>query len=271
MEESEAPPPLAPRRRRWLSRLAKWIVGVALLLALLTAALAILLDTGAGHRFIADRIAAMAPNSGLRIHIGRIEGSIWNDTRLRDVRLYDPQGLFAESPLIEVDWQPLAWITNRLVIHRLDADFAALHRLPRLRPSDRPGPVLPGFDIHVGRLDVAQLRIGKAVTGQPRVAALSGEADIRSGRALVNLKAAVKDGGDRLSLLLDAEPDRDRFDLDVKLASPAGGVAGAMLGTARPIALTVEGDGRWASWNGTARLDLSGRRTADLRLRAEKG
>ena len=128
--------------------------------------LAVLLDTGAGHRFIADRIAAMAPESGLRIRIGRIEGSIWSDTRLRDVRLYDPQGLFAELPLIEVDWQPLGWITNRLVIHRLDSDLATLHRLPRLRPSERPGPVLPGFDIHIGRLDVAQLRIGKAVTGQ---------------------------------------------------------------------------------------------------------
>jgi translocation and assembly module TamB len=257
--------------RRWLSRLAKAVVGAALALAILTAVLAVLLDTGAGHRFIADRIAAMAPRSGLRIHIGRIEGSIWSDTKLRDVRLYDPQGLFAESPLIDVDWQPLAWIGNRLVIHRLDAELATLHRLPRLRPSEQPGPVLPGFDIHVGRLRVAQMRIGKAVTGQPRIAGLVGEADVRSGRALVNLKAVVKDGGDRLSLLLDAEPDRDRFDLDVRLASPARGVAGAILGTERPIALTVEGEGSWAVWNGRALLDLSGRRTADLRLRAEKG
>jgi translocation and assembly module TamB len=269
MDEAEAPPP--PRRRRWLSRLAKAVVTVALVLALLAAALAVLLDTSAGHRFIADRIAATAPQSGLRIHIGRIEGSIWSDTRLRDVRLYDPQGLFAESPLIEVDWQPLGWIANRLVIHRLDSDLATLHRLPRLRPSERPGPVLPGFDIHVGRLRIAQLRIGKAVTGRPRVASLAGEADIRSGRALVDLKAVVRDGGDRLFLLLDAEPDRDRFDLDIRLDSPAGGVAGAMLGTRRPIALTVEGDGRWAAWDGTARLDLSGRRTADLGLRARNG
>jgi translocation and assembly module TamB len=269
MAEDVALPP--PRRRRWLSRLAKLVVGLSLALALLAAALAVLLDTGAGHRFIADRIAAMAPQSGLRIHIGRIEGSIWSDTRLRDVRLYDSHGLFAESPLIDVDWQPLGWITNRLVIHRLDAELATLHRLPRLRPSERPGPVLPGFDIHVGRLRVAQMRIGKAVTGKPRVASLAGEADIRSGRALVNLKAVVKDGGDRLSLLLDAEPDRDRFDLDVRLVSPARGVAGALLGTERPIALTVEGEGSWAAWNGTARLDLSGRRIANLRLRAENG
>ncbi|MFL6845151.1 MAG: translocation/assembly module TamB domain-containing protein [Allosphingosinicella sp.] len=257
--------------RRWQSRAAKAVVVAALALTLLAAALAVLLDTGPGHRFIADRIAAMAPRSGLRIHIGRIEGSIWSDTKLRDVRLYDPQGLFAESPLIAVDWEPLAWIGNRLVIHRLDADVATLHRLPRLRPSEQPGPVLPGFDIHIGRLRVGRLAIGKAVTGEARVASLAGEADVRSGRALVDLKAMVKGGGDRLSLLLDAEPDRDRFDLDIRLASPAGGVAGAMLGTKRPILLLVEGDGRWASWKGSARLDLSGRRTADLALSARSG
>jgi translocation and assembly module TamB len=270
MDSGEGPP--APRRRRrWLSQIAKFLVGFLLGLLLLGALGAVLLDTAPGRRFLADRIAAMAPQSGLKIRIGRIEGSIWGDTRLRDLRLYDPEGLFAEAPLVRLDWQPLGWITNRLVIHDLDADLASLHRLPRLKPSEEPGPVLPGFDIHIGRFDVAQLRLGKAVAGEPRVARLSGEADIRSGRALVRLEAEVKGGGDRLTLNLDAEPDRDHFDLDVRLRAPARGVAGALFGTQRPIALLVEGDGRWSAWAGTARLDLSGRRTAELALRADSG
>jgi translocation and assembly module TamB len=265
----EAPP--VRRRGRWASRVAKSAVGLLLALLVLLAAAAVLLDTAPGRRFLADRIAATAPDSGLRIQIGRIEGSIWGDTRLRDVRLYDPDGLFAESPLIRVDWQPLGWITNRLIIDDLQADLATLHRLPKLRPSDQPKPVLPGFDIHIGRLSVAQLRIGKAVTGAPRVASLAGEADIRRGRALVRLTGSVKGGGDRLALVLDAEPDRDRFDLDLRLDAPANGVAGAIVGTGRPISLAVEGDGRWSSWAGRARLDLSGRRTAELRLEAKAG
>jgi translocation and assembly module TamB len=271
---AEALPDQAPpvrRRRRWPSRLAKATVALALGLFLLAGLGALLLDTAPGHRFLADRIAAMAPESGLRIRIGRIDGSIWGDTRLRDVRLYDPNGLFAESPLIHVDWQPLGWITNRLIVDELDAELAALHRLPRLKPSEEPGPVLPGFDIHIGRLGIAQLRIGEAVTGERRVAALAGEADIREGRALVRLRAAVRGGGDRLLVDLDAEPDRDHFDLDVKLDAPARSVAGAIFGTERPIALTIEGDGRWSAWAGAARMDLSGRRTAELQLRAESG
>jgi translocation and assembly module TamB len=262
------------RRRRgslWASRAAKSAVALLVALMLALAALIALLDTDAGHRWIADRIAALTPESGLDIRIGRIEGSIWGETKLRDVRLYDPDGLFAESPLLEVDWQPFAWMTNRLLIDELEADLVILHRLPRLRPSTEPKPILPGFDIRIGRLEIRQLRFEEGVTGERRVASVVGEADIRGGRALVDLRAQVQDGGDKLALYLDAEPDRDRFDIDVRVDAPQNSVVGAILGTRRPINLAIEGDGRWSAWSGTARLDLSGRRTADLVLRAEQG
>ncbi len=269
--EEEGDPPVRRRRGRWASSLAKGVVGLLVALALAFAGMLAFLDTDAGHRFLADRIAALSPSSGLKIRIGRIEGSIWGDTQLIDVRAYDPDGLFLESPRIEMDWQPIAWLTNRLVVDELTSELVVLHRLPKLIPSEEPRPILPGFDIRVGRLEIAQLRFEKAVTGQVRIARVEGEADIRSGRALVDLKAKVRDGGDELNLLLDAEPDRDHFDLDVRLAVPENGVVGAILGTKRPIALQIAGDGSWSAWGGTARLDFSGQRAADFALKAEKG
>jgi translocation and assembly module TamB len=264
-----------PRRRRrsgrFFSGVAKFLVGMLLGLLVAFAVLLAFLDTDAGHRFLADRIAALSPSSGLKIRIGRIDGSIWGETRLRDVRAYDPRGLFVESPRIDMDWRPLAWLTNRLVIDDLRSDLVILHRLPALRRTDKPQPILPGFDVRVGRLEIAQLRLEKPVTGQRRIARVSGEADIRAGRALVRLDGQVRGGGDRLSINLDAEPDRDHFDLDVKLDAPANGVAGALLGTKRPISLTIDGDGSWSAWAGNARLNLSGRRTVDLALRANSG
>jgi translocation and assembly module TamB len=121
MEEEAAagePEEALPRRRRgrWVKRAAKIVVGLLLALLIGAAALLVFLDTDPGHRFLADRIAALAPKSGLKIRIGRIDGSIWGETKLRDVRVYDPQGLFVESPAIDVEWRPLAWIANRLVI-----------------------------------------------------------------------------------------------------------------------------------------------------------
>ena len=263
-----------PRRftlRGFASGLAKAIVAFVLILMLMFAALVAFLDTGPGHRFIVDRIAAMTPASGLRIRIGRIEGSIWGRTELKDVRLYDPEGLFAESPEVEMDWRPISFLFNRLLIHELESDLVILHRLPDLIEPEQPGPVLPEYDVHVGRLDVRQLRIGERVTGRERIGSLSGEVEIRSGRALIGLNAQIRDGGDRIRFRIDSEPDRDRFDLEARVRAPANSVVGAMLGTRRPVSLDVSGDGGWTRWTGAARLDLSGRRAADLAIRMNRG
>jgi translocation and assembly module TamB len=273
--EDAAPAAPARKRRRLPARMtsaaAKGLVALSLSLLLLFGALVVILDTNIGHRFIVDRISALAPESGLRVRIGRIDGSIWGRTRLRDVRLYDPQGLFAEAPQMEMDWRPLAFLANRLLIHELESDLVILHRAPELIPAEEPRPILPDFDLHIGRLDVRQLRIGAAIAGEERSGSIGGEIDIRRGRALVDLDAAVRDGGDRLALRLDAEPDRDRFDLALALDAPAGGVAGALIGTQRPLRARIEGAGSWTQWRGRGAMDLSGRRTAELRLAMEEG
>jgi translocation and assembly module TamB len=259
------------RRRRWPGRVLKALVGLMLAALIAAAGFILFLDTEAGHRWIADRIEQQAPRSGLRIGISRIDGSIWGAMRLRNVRLSDTQGLFAQSPELVLDWHPLAWWNERLDIDQLSADLLILHRAPQLRPSETPQPILPGFDIRIGQLQIRQLRLDPGLIGQRRVAGLAGSADIRDGRALVRLNAQVQGGGDQLALLLDAEPDRDRFDLDVRLRSPEGGVAPALFGSRRPVSLRIDGQGSWRAWAGTATFDLSGRRTANLRLRADRG
>ncbi len=271
LAEVAAPPVAKPQaRRRPAWRPLRWLGG--LLLALIgMAALALLaIDTDPGHRFLSDRIAALAPRSGLRIHIGRIDGSIWGETRLRDVRLSDPQGVFLEIPELALDWHPTAWLANRLDIDRLATDLAILHHVPALRDTGESGPILPGFDIRIARLDVRTLRIEPAVTGQRRTGRIVGKGDVHRGRAMIDLAVATN-AGDRLRLLLDAAPDRDRFDLETRLSAPAGGLVGALVGTRRPMALTIGGDGSWSAWRGKARLDVSAHRIADLALEANAG
>jgi translocation and assembly module TamB len=271
------PPAEAPRARRrsrprlWLVRIAKTVLAILLVLALGLAAFLAFLDTEAGHRYLVNRIAAMAPASGLRIRIGRIDGSIYGRPRLIDVRFYDPQGLFAEAPRIDMDWRPLDYAFGTLTLNEIDADLAILHRMPRLNPPPEPQPILPDYDVHLGRLDVRQFRFGAAMAGRERVGRLHAEAQIRSGRALLALDLAMQGGGERLALRLDAEPDRDRFDLDARIDAPENSVVGAMLGTRRPVRLDLGGEGGWSRWTGTARLDLAGRRTAELALGMASG
>ena len=257
-------------RRHWSRRLLNELLALLLALLLLLGVGLVLLDSAPGHRWLVDRIAGIETASGLKIEIGRIEGSVFGNSRLRNVRVSDQKGVFLTAPDILLDWSPGAWLGNRLHIDRVEADRVILSRLPALKPTGRTGPILPGFDIQIGRLDIRQLELGSAVTGTPRVGAVAGSADIRRGRAMIRLDAAVR-GLDRLKLTIDAEPDRDHFDIDARASSPANGLLPALFGSKRPLELEVKGDGRWSRWRGTAAMNLSGRRVANLALAADSG
>ncbi|MES3154573.1 translocation/assembly module TamB domain-containing protein [Sphingomonas faeni] len=231
------------------------IVGTALLIV----------DTGIGHRFVADRIAAIRTANGLRFTVGRIEGSLYGDTRLVDLRVYDLEGLVFQAPNVTLEWSPFDWFSNRLEIQRLIVDRAILTHTPRTKPSRTRGPILPDFDIHIGKLSVGRLTLAKRVLGTQRIGTLEGRADIRSGRALVDLKARVA-GSDDLKLRIDAEPARDRFDLDVAAKGAAGGVLARMVKAKGPVALAVTGEGSWAKWNGRANGIVGSTRVVDLAL-----
>jgi translocation and assembly module TamB len=264
----------APRRRLrgdWARRLLHELFALFVALLLLLAAGLVLLDTAPGHRFIVDRIGKLETASGLRIRIGRIDGSVFGVSQLKNVSVSDQRGVFLTSPNIKLDWTPGAWLTNKLHVDSLTAQRVSLVRLPKLRPSARKGPILPGFDIHVGELRIDRLEIGRQVSGQPRNGAVRGKADVRSGRALVELAVQLNNGGDRIALHLDAEPERDRFDVGARVIAPANGLVPALVGTKRAVDLAVDGEGSWARWRGRAALDLSGRPTARLALGVDHG
>jgi len=252
--------------RRLVRELIVFLLGLIVLLALGLA----ILDSAPGHRWIVDRIGQVETASGLKFRIGRIEGSIFGRSRLKNVAVLDQKGVFVTSPEIELDWTPAAWLYNKLSISEVHADRLTLLRLPELKPTGRKGPMLPGFDIHIGKLSIDRVEIAQAVTGTARVGSLVGRADVRSGRALVRLQGAVA-GSDRLALALDAEPDGDRFDLEVRAQSAAGGLLPALVGSKRALQLAITGDGSWTRWQGSAALNLSGRPTARLALTNTEG
>ena len=241
------------------------IVGVLLLIVALFAAAAALLDTDIGHRFVADRIAALKPANGLRFKVARIDGSLYSNARISDLTISDSKGVVLRAPVVRLDWKPLAWLDNRLSIERLIAPRATLYKLPELKKTGRQGPILPGFDIRVDRLAIENLTLDKAVLGTQRRGRLTAAADVRSGRALVDLVARI-DGSDQLLAKIDASPDDDRFDVNVAAKGSADGLFAKLTGLARPLALRVAGDGTWHRWAGAARFVAGDTRIADMRL-----
>lgn len=269
--ETEAPPEKVRLRRDWASRLLNELFALFVALLFLIAVLLVLLDSAPGHRFIVDQIAKIETASGLRIRIGRIDGSIFGKSQLRNVSVADQNGVFLTSPNIKLDWSPGAWLANTLHIDSMTADRVTLIRVPKLKPSVKKGPILPGFNIHIGELRIDRLEIGPKVSGKPRSGRVWGKADVHSGRALVELKALINNGGDRIAFHLDAEPDRNKFDVAARVIAPVDGLVPALIGTKRSINLSIGGKGSWTRWRGTASLDLSGRPTARLALGVDQG
>jgi translocation and assembly module TamB len=265
------------QRRNWPATIAKWIGGLLLGLLVLAGLLVVGINTDPGRRFVVDRIEGLEFANGMKIGVGRIDGSLYGDLTIRGLTLSDPKGVFLSAPLVRLDWRPLDYLDNHLDIRELYAPTAILARLPEFRatpPSD--GPLLPDLDITVGRLKVDRLILERPVTGERRVAFIDGRARIADRRAQVALQAAAiggegGPGGDRVALTLDAVPETDRLGLNLFLSAPRNGVVARLAGLTAPLQLQVNGSGDWQRWDGRLLADLDNQAFARLQLSARNG
>ncbi len=258
--------PAALIRRRWPRQI------IALLLVLLgVAGLGlIILNSPIGHRLIADRIAQYAPASGLKVEVGRIEGSLYGNSVLHDVTLSDPNGPFLRVPEVELDWRPLNWFRSGLDVRKLLAHRGLLLRRPKLNPGDPDAPILPNFDIRIDRFEVDRLTIAEGIAGAQRRVDLVARVDIRAGRALIRADAELG-GTDRLFALLDAAPVRDKFDLKLDYAAPAGGVLAGLTVARQDLRARIVGAGSWRDWKGALLAEQGGKQLAAFKLTNRAG
>jgi len=237
----------------------KIILAILAMVLVGTIGAAFWLDSDSGHQFIIEQVEELEPENGLRIEIGALQGSLFNNTRIEGLKLSDPQGVFFTAGETELEWNPLAWIFNELNISRAIVEQARLERLPELIPSIEDKPLLPAFDIYIGTFRAENLAIGKAVTGEEQFADLAGALDITSGRAMLNLDAATTKSGDKLKLIFNAEPGREKLELSADIDAPAGGAIANYLGLADAIKITVNGDGDWNHWDGQLAVEQNSR------------
>lgn len=142
---ADATPPEPPRKRRRLRRLLKIVLLVVLLLAILTAVAPYALSTGPGTRLV----VAIA-NSQLRgaIDIEDLSLGWFSPTRIRGLRLFDPQGrLVVETESIDSDLSAWAAMLHPEAFGQLAVRSAAitLYEIPEggfsiatLGPAPKP-------------------------------------------------------------------------------------------------------------------------------------
>lgn len=252
VNEAETVEATVPPRRRFhrARRAGRWALGALAALVLLIVAAAVVLNTPIGQRALTDRIAAQTLPNGLNIRIGRIEGNLYGKAVLHDVRLSDLKGVFATIPRAEVDWNPKAWLSNRLDIRDFAARRAILLRIPTFRPGDPDKPMLPGFDISIDRLRIDNLTLAPGIAG-PRAQRvdLDGEVQVDDRRLKVRSRGAFG-RTDVYAFSIDAEPDGDSFDMGLDYRAAADGPAAQMLGANAAYRAQIGGDGTWKRWDG---------------------
>ena len=263
---------LAPRRHgRRVTRAGKWLFGLAAAVVLLVVGGLVVLNTPLGERFLASRIAERTFPNGLNISIGRIEGNLYGAAVLHDVRLSDPKGVFLTIPRAEVDWNPGAWLSNKLEIDSFAAHRANLARLPEFLPSEEDNPILPGFDISIEKLEIDNLMLARGIAGdQPQRVDLTGSAEVADRRLMVDIDGRLGER-DRLALLLDAEPDGDDFDLSLDLDAAGDGPISALAGLDEAHSARIRGDGTWSNWKGGLFVRNEQGRVAALRITNRAG
>ena len=269
-EMEPTPAPATPRRYlRWLG---------ALVLLVVTALLAVMIGLNSqwGRDHVARRISDTTFSSGLRISVGRIEGSLFGQTQLRDIRAYDARGEFLRVPLVTLDWRPAAYARNHIDIRSAQAPQALLERVPQFKVSTSSGPLLPDIDIDIGRLKIDRLITEPAVSGERRILHLDGSGHIAKGRAQIALKGGTLAGadrlaGDRIALMLDAVPQANKLALTLQLDAPTGGVLAALGGWNGGLSARIAGAGDWNRWDGVLNADLADAPLTRLTIGARNG
>ena len=259
------------KRPLW-QKIAIGVAGALAGLLLLVGVLLFGLNTQPGKRFLIGQIAALQLESGMKIEVGRIEGSIYSDMVIHDLVLRDPKGVFAVSPRVHVVWKPFRYVNNHISVSLLESPLIVLARSPQFNvtQSDPNAPILPDLDIDVDRLKIARFVLARPVIGQKREIAIDGVTHIADGRAQLSASAIV-DSGDRLQAKLDAVPSQNRLAMSGTLTAPKGGVIAAMTGLTDGVTATLDGRGTWQAWDGKLIATSPKGELANLSLAARDG
>jgi translocation and assembly module TamB len=266
-----------PAHASWLRRIA---IGLAVLLGTILALLAIAyvwLDSSSGKRFVTRQIEGMEFENGMSIGIGAIEGSLYGEMRIRDLTLRDPKGVFASSPLVEVDWRPFAFIGSHVDIRSLIVPRMRLRRLPAFNETPPTNePLLPDLDIDIANLQLRRIDIDAPVTGQRHRASLTGKVHIADRTAVVSARGATAAGagfagGESAVIDLRAVPETNTLDLTFRLDAPAEGLIAGLTGIAQPMRVDLSGKGDWTAWNGALKGTLGDQSLGNIALTARNG
>ena len=254
--------------RKWPKRLFIMFIVIAVLCALLLLTARIAMRTSWGHKFVENKIEAMAP-MGQSVDVTGLSGDLLGRFEIEAMTVSDASGTWMSARDVDVIWSPWPLLRRDVVIDTLSVSTAKIMRRPVLISSTEPTSItfksytLGAFNIP--RLDLAKALTGKAVSLSAKGSAGHGE---DGGQLRLNsqtLNASIED-----STVIDLHwSPQFLLSGDAKIVGEAGGlIAGLLnLGTQDTFYLDVKTSGTQKNLTTTldGRLDTRSFLTGEIR------
>jgi translocation and assembly module TamB len=253
------------KKRRWPRLLL--VALLALLMLVLGAVL--WLDSSSGQRWAINKLASLDSKSGFQIQVGDFEGSLYSKARVRNVQLKDTQGNFLTIHDADIDWSPWGLAKRKVIIRSAHVRHVTWHYMPRFNPGDPDAPLLPDLDINISNIRIDRLTLDPRIAQKKYELRASGKARLDFGRVDATLDVMALNAPDTLQALIRAVPDENRFDLDLKMTAPGGGLLSTVTGWKAGGAITLDGKGNYRNWRGKLQAETGGINSvsADITMR----
>jgi translocation and assembly module TamB len=257
--------------KRWWRRLP--VILPLLLVGLLFLAFAGLnwLDSSSGQRWLTGKIASQTFKSGLSINIRKVDGSLFDEARVRDVELRDLKGTFLVIREAQINWQPGKALRKKIIINRLHVIDAQWLRRPILNPSNPNEPLLPDFDVDITDLIIDRFAITPAIAGDAYAFKGKGDLHITKRALRTDLQIDTLGSPDHAHIHLVAMPDENKFDISVNIEAERGGALARLTKWQPGFELKIDGKGDYKIWNGSLAAQSQAAQLAQLRLQMRSG
>jgi translocation and assembly module TamB len=251
--------------KKRIIRTGKWVALTVAAFLLLGGILFGLAQTGPGRDRIA-RLITSALNEGgkTRVSMGRLGGLIPFHLKLDRLALSDNLGQWMTLDDLVIRWSPRALLKGQLRVREIRARLLELHRLPPGEDGGGKRPVEASAwpaafgRLHLERFAIGEVRLGKAVLGEPALLTIEGRVvPSSSGDGLAaSLALERRDGpGTRAVINAVLKNRGPELALDLEFEEASGGLAAAALGIRGPLSLVLHGEGPLKAWKGEFRVD----------------
>ncbi|WP_179954014.1 translocation/assembly module TamB domain-containing protein [Denitrobaculum tricleocarpae] len=205
--------------------------------------------------------ALISEEDGLKLSLGKIDGSLLSDFKVARIALADKDGEWLIAEDLTVGWSPWELLNKRLSIAEVKLGSLEILREPHLPPSpassdDGSGDTIPSLpvDVALQTLQIDRIRLHEALAGQEAVFRLGLSLNAPSEdriRSEIDLRQ-LEGGEAMLAGLVEFHPVKDTLGVDITLSEPENGLLARTLELPGlpAVELTILGDGAITSWQG---------------------